>query len=196
MGDLTIYGDSGSGNCLKLKYVCDYLALPYRWIETSVVAGATRTPAFRALNPAGQVPFAILPDGRPLSQSAAIMLHLAEGSTLIPAGSYGRALMWQFLFWEQYSHEPAIAVRRYHKHMLGRPEEALDPALLTRGYAALNLMEEHLEAHRFFAGGEVSLADVALVAYTRLSHEGGFDLAPYPRVTDWIGRTESALRIR
>ncbi len=195
MPDLTVYGDSHSGNCLKIRYVCDYLKLPYDWIETSVLARQTRTPSFLALNPAGQVPFAILADGRPLSQSAAIMLHLAEGSALIPADPYARALMFQFLFWEQYSHETAIAVRRYHKHMLAKPEDAIDPSLLPRGHAALALMESHLAGHAFFAGDALSLADVALVAYTRLAPEGGFDLAPYPNVQAWIRRVEAVLNI-
>ncbi len=195
MPDLTVYGDSHSGNCRKIRYVCDYLELPYDWIETSVLAQQTRTAAFLALNPAGQVPFAVLADGRPLSQSAAIMLHLAEGSALIPADPYARALMFQFLFWEQYSHETAIAVRRYQKSMLAKPEDAIDPSLLPRGHAALALMESHLGGHAFFAGDALSLADIALVAYTRLAPEGGFDLAPYPNVRSWIERVEAALTI-
>jgi glutathione S-transferase len=130
-----------------------------------------------------------------LTQSAAIMLYLAEGSALIPADAYDRAVMFQFLFWEQYSHEPAIAVRRFHKHMLGKTEAEIDPALLVRGHEALALMQRHLAARDFFAGGSVSLADVALVAYTRLAPEGGFDLGLYPAVRDWIARVETALGI-
>jgi glutathione S-transferase len=192
---LTIYGDSGSGNCLKIRYVADHLAIPYRWIETSVLVGATRTAEFLALNPAGQVPLVVLADGRPLAQSAAIMLHLAEGSALIPADPYERALMYQFLFWEQYSHETAIAVRRFRKHFLGKADEQIDPALLKKGHAALALMENHLKSHEFFPAAVLTLADVALVAYTRLAPEGGFDLAPYPATTAWIRRVEAALRI-
>jgi len=195
MGDLTIYGDSQSGNCLKIRYVCDHLGLAHRWIETSVIAKQTRTPEFLALNPAGQVPLAVLPDGRVLSQSAAIMLHLAEGSALIPADPYARAVMFQFLFWEQYSHETAIAVRRFHKHMRGLPDAEIDPTLLIRGHAALALMEGHLQEHAFFAGEALSLADVALVAYTRLAPEGGFDLTDYAAVKKWIGKTEAKLKI-
>jgi glutathione S-transferase len=104
-------------------------------------------------------------------------------------------VMFQFLFWEQYSHETAIAVRRFHKHMLGKPDADIDPALLVRGNAALAMMESHLAAHEFFAGGALSLADVALVAYTRLAPEGGFDMAPYPVVRAWIARVETALKI-
>jgi glutathione S-transferase len=192
---LTIHGDSGSGNCLKIRYVADYLAIPYRWIETSVLTGVTRTEEFLKLNPAGQVPLAILPDGRALAQSAAIMLHLAEGSALIPADPYERALMFQFLFWEQYSHETAIAVRRFQKHYLGKPDDQIDPALLKKGDAALALMESHLKSHDFFPAEAPTLADVALVAYTRLAPEGGFDLTPYPATTAWIARVQTALRI-
>jgi glutathione S-transferase len=175
--------------------VADHLAIPYRWIETSVLARATRDEKFLALNPAGQVPLAVLPDGRPLAQSAAIMLHLAQNSALIPADPYQRALMFQFLFWEQYSHETAIAVRRFHRHMLGKPDDQIDPALLTKGHAALMLMENHLESHDFFPASALTLADVALVAYTRLAPEGGFVLAPYPRLAAWIRRVEAALPI-
>jgi glutathione S-transferase len=195
MVNLTVYGDSGSGNCLKIQYVCDHLGIAYAWIETSVVARQTRTPEFLAINPAGQVPAVMLADGRVLTQSAAIMLYLAEGSALIPADAYDRAVMFQFLFWEQYSHETAIAVRRFHKHMLGKTDAEIDPALLVRGNDALALMERHLAAHDFFAGGSLSLADVALVAYTRLAPEGGFDLGLYPAVRDWIARVEAALGI-
>jgi len=192
---LTVYGDSASGNCLKIRYLCDYLSIPHRWIETSVVAGDTRTDKFRALNPAGQVPFVLLPGGQPLAQSAAILLHLAEGAALIPADPYERALMFQFMFWEQYTHEPAIAVRRYHKHLAGKPDADIDPALLTRGHAALALMEAHLQQHPFFPRANLTLADIALVAYTRLAPEGGFTLAPYTALRAWIARTETALGI-
>jgi glutathione S-transferase len=193
--NLTVYGDGASGNCLKIRYLANYLGIAHTWIETSVVAGATRTPEFLALNTAGQVPFAILADGRPLSQSAAIMLHLAEGSHLIPTDAYERALMFQFMFWEQYSHETAIAVRRYHLHLVGTPQDQINPTLLTKGRAALRLMEGHLAAHPFFPRDRPTLADIALVAYTRLAPEGGFDLAPYPAIADWIGRMEALLGI-
>ena len=107
---MKIYGDSISGNCLKVKWVADLLGLSYDWIESSVLVGASRTPAFLALNPAGQVPTVILDDGRPLAQSNAIIFHLAEGSALIPSDPYDRARMLEWMFWEQYSHEPYIAV--------------------------------------------------------------------------------------
>lgn len=188
---LTVYGDSISGNCLKVKFVCDRLSIPCRWIETSVLKGETRTPQFLSMNPAGQVPVVVLPDGRPLAQSNAIMLHLADGSDLIPADAYERALMLQWLFWEQYSHETVIAVRRFHKAFLKKPEAEIDPALLPKGARVLAVMNDHLAARAFFVAERLSLADIALVAYTRWAGEGGFDLPPHVR--RWVRRMEDEL---
>ena len=193
---MIIYGDSISGNCLKVKWVADLLGMSYQWRETSVLAKETRTPEFLALNPAGQVPLAVLEGERPLAQSNAIMLHLAEGSALIPSDPYERAKMFEWLFWEQYSHEPVIAVRRFHKHYLNKPDSEIDPALMSKGLAVLGLMEAHLDGRRFFVGETLSLADIALVAYTRLAHEGGFDLAPFPALRGWIGRVEQGLKLQ
>ena len=190
---LTIYGDSISGNCQKVRFVADRLRIPYRWIETSVLAGETRTPEFLALNPAGQVPTVVLPDGRPLAQSNAVILHLAEGSDLIPRDAYDRAVMLQWMFWEQYSHEPVIAVRRFHKRYLGKPDHEIEPTLAPKGERVLGIMDRHLADRRYFVGDALTLADVALVAYTRLAHEGGFDLAGWSHVSDWIRRVEAAL---
>jgi glutathione S-transferase len=193
---LTIYGDSISGNCQKVKWVADRLGLEYGWAEIDVVKGEAKTQEFLSLNPAGQVPTVVLSDHRVLSQSNAIMLHLAEGSDLIPSESYDRAVMFQWLFWEQYSHEPAIAVRRFHKHYLGKSDAEIDPALMSKGHAALALMNARLEAnHGWFAGSAISLADVALVAYTRVAHEGGFDLGDYPAVEAWVRVVEATLPI-
>ena len=193
----TIYGDSISGNCLKVKWTADHLGLAYDWIETSVLTAETRTPKFMAMNPAGQVPAVILDDGRPLAQSNAIILCLAEGSDLIPVDAYDRARMFEWLFWEQYSHEPYVAVARFQMAYLGKPKpkHELDGKLVERGKAALQRLEDGLEETSFLVGDTVSLADVSLVAYTRVAHEGGFDLADYPRVTAWVTRVEAALGI-
>ena len=194
---LTIYGDKISGNCLKVKWVAERLGLPYRWIDIDVVSGGAKSPEFLSVNSAGQVPAVVLADGRTLSQSNAIILHLAEGADLIPADSYDRAMMFQWLFWEQYSHEPAIAVRRFHKHYLGKPDDEIDPALMSKGNAALALMNARLEANDgWFAGNSLSLADVALVAYTRVADEGGFELTGYPAVREWVKRVEATLPIK
>ncbi len=192
---LTVYGDSISGNCLKVKWVAERLAIPFRWIETDVLKAETRKPDFLALNPAGQVPLAILEDGRPLAQSNGIMLHLAEGSDLIPADPYERAKMFEWLFWEQYSHEPYVAVARFQMAYLGKPASDLDPKLVERGKAALQRLEDALEGQDFLVGPRLTLADIALVAYTRVAHEGGFDLADYPAVKAWVARVEAALGI-
>jgi glutathione S-transferase len=192
---MRIYGDSISGNCLKVKWTADFMGLSYDWIETNVLTGETRTAAFLEMNPAGQVPLVILPNGRPLAQSNAIILHLAEASPLIPADSFQRAKMFEWLFWEQYSHEPYIAVARFQLKYLGKPAASLEPRLVERGLAALQRLEDGLAGSDFLVGDAVSLADVALVAYTRWAYEGGFDLGPFPAVRGWIGRTEAALDI-
>jgi len=192
---LTIYGDSISGNCLKVKWTADHCGIPYRWIETDVLKAQTRTPEFLAMNPAGQVPLVILEDGRPLAQSNAIMLHLADGSDLIPADAYDRAKMLEWLFWEQYSHEPYIAVARFQVAYLGKLVSELEPKLVERGKGALKRLEDGLAGSAFLVGDRVSLADVALVAYTRWADQGGFDLTRYPAVQGWIGRVETALGI-
>jgi glutathione S-transferase len=192
---MRVYGDSISGNCLKVKWVCDYLSTPYQWVEINVLKGESRTPEYLAMNPAGQAPLAVLADGRPLAQSNAIMLHLAEGSDLIPADAYDRAKMFEWLFWEQYSHEPYVAVARFQVRYLGKAASELEPRLVERGNAALKLMDEALAKTPFLVGNRVSLADVALVAYTRVAHEGGFDLSGYPAVQAWVSRVESALGI-
>ena len=192
---LTIYGDGKSCNCLKVKWTAEKLAIPYRWRELDVLKDETRTPDFLAMNPAGQVPLVILPDGRALAQSNAIIVHLAEGSALIPAGAYDRAKMFEWLFWEQYSHEPYVAVARFQMAYLGKPKHELDAKLVERGRAALQRLEDGLEETQFLVGDSVSLADVSLVAYTRVAHEGGFDLADFPRVQAWVARVEAALGI-
>ena len=195
-GHITVYGDSISGNCLKVKYVADKVGLRHRWVETSVLTGETRTPEFLALNPTGQVPVMVLGDGRAIAQSNAIIVAIGEGSALIPKDPYDRARMFEWLFWEQYSHEPYIAVRRFHLHYLKKAETDLDPKLKERGDAALARMELALAATPFLVGQDLTLADVACVAYTRLSHEGGFDLDGFPAVRAWVSRVEEGLGVK
>ena len=190
---MKIYGDGISGNCLKVKWVCDRLALPYIWVDIDVVGQQTRTPQFLALNSAGQVPVVEFDDGRTLAQSNAIIRYLARGSALIPADAFAAAKMDEWLFWEQYSHEPTIAVCRFQVRYLGKPISELDPDKVQRGYAALDRMERHLAGSRFLVGDAFSLADVALLAYTRMAHEGGFDLAGYPSLRRWINDGETQL---
>ncbi len=196
---LKIYGDIISGNCLKVKWTADFLGLAYEWAPTDILAGDTRTDTFLAMNPVGQVPTIQFDDGGALAQSNAIIIYLAESadSDLIPADLRARAKMMEWLFWEQYNHETAIAVRRFHKHYLKKSDDDIDPALLTKGYQALQIMDDALgksaPSDGWIAGEAFTLADIALVAYTRLAPEGGFDLSPYPHVTAWISRVERKL---
>ncbi len=192
---LRIFGDGKSGNCLKVKWTAERLRLPYEWIEVDILKGESRTEDFLAMNPAGQVPAVVLEDGRFLAQSNAIMLHLAEGSVLIPADSYLKAKMYEWLFWEQYSHEPYVAVARFQVAYMGKPVESLDGKIVERGHAALARLENGLSGSGFLVGDRLTLADIALVAYTRVAHEGGFDLSRYPAVKAWVGRVETALGI-
>jgi glutathione S-transferase len=190
---MKIHGDSISGNCLKVKWVCDRLALPYTWVAVDVVKRETRTAPFLKLNSAGQVPTVEFDDGRTLAESNAIIRYLARGSDLIPADAFAAAKMDEWLFWEQYSHEPYIAVCRFQVRYLGKAASDLDPEKVRRGYAALARMEAQLAATRFLVGDGVSLADVSLLAYTRMAHEGGFHLDGYDAVRRWIGEAERAL---
>src|SRR3984885_9619857 len=192
---MKIYGDTNSGNCLKVKWVCDYLTLPYTWIAVDILRQESRTPQFLKLNSAGQVPVVDFEDGRTLAQSNAIIRYLARGSDLISSDDFAAAKMDEWLFWEQYSHEPVIAVCRYQMVYLGRPASDLDPDKIKRGYAALARMEHQLAATRFLVGDAVTLADVSLLGYTRLAHEGGFHLDGYASLRRWIGETERSLRL-
>jgi glutathione S-transferase len=190
---MKIYGDINSGNCLKVKWVCDHLALPYVWVAIDTLKQETRTSEFLKLNDAGQVPAVVFDDGRTLAQSNAIIRYLARGSDLIPVDAFAQARMDEWLFWEQYSHEPYVAVCRFHMFYLGKPASDLDPDKVKRGYAALARMEHQLAITPFLVGNAVSLADVSLLAYTRVAHEGGFHLDGYGAVRRWIGATEKIL---
>lgn len=192
---MRIYGDLNSGNCLKIKYLCDHLRVPYEWTEVDLMAGETRDPAFLALNPSGQVPTVLFDDGRQLAESNAILTYLAEGSPLLPSDRYQRAKVMQWLFWEQYSHEPYVAVVRFQKVYLKRSEDELDKDKLERAYKALDLLEKHLTKHDWIANDQVSIADIALLAYSRLAPEGGMDLLPRKALRAWIARCETLLGI-
>jgi glutathione S-transferase len=190
---MKIFGDSISGNCLKVKWSADHLGLDYEWAETSVLSGETRTPSFLAMNPAGQVPVVILDDGRPLAQSNAIILHLAWGSELIPSDPYERARMLEWMFWEQYSHEPYVAVARFQVRYLGTSPDALAPALVSRANGALDHLETALAGRDWLVAGRFSLADMALLPYTRFAPEAGLSLGARPHLSNWIKRCEGYL---
>jgi glutathione S-transferase len=192
---LTVHGDNRSGNCLKVKWLLDRLGRDYRWVEIDVLSGATRSADFLARNPAGQVPFVALDDGQVLAQSNAILLYFGQGTPFVPADPYERARMYEWLFWEQYSHEPCIAVVRFQRLLGGKRAEEIEPRLMEKGHAALARMEAALSQAEWLVGDRPTLADLALVAYTRVAHEGDFDLGGYPAVRAWVARVEGAFGI-
>lgn len=192
---MKIYGNSRSGNCLKVSYTADYLGLPYEWTEIDIMEGESRTDGFLAINPQGQVPAVELGDGRTLAQSNAIIRYLAAGSPLLPGDRWRQAKIDEWLFWEQYSHEPYIAVCRFQMLFLGKPAAEREAWRVARGEAALDLMNATLGNTEWLDGRAFSVADIALLAYTRLAGEGGFDLASRPNVTRWIAACEEKLGI-
>lgn len=173
----------------------DRLGRDYQWIESDVTMGVTRTPDFLAKNPAGQVPIVVLDDGRVLGQSNAILLWIAEGTAYIPSDPFDRARMYEWLFWEQYSHEPYVAVVRFQRAIVGKSPAEIEPRLVQRGYAALDRLEAGLVSRDWLVGNGPTLADLALVAYTRVAPEGDFELGRYPNILAWIERVEDAFAI-
>ena len=190
---ITVYGMSTSGNCHKIRLLLEQLGRTYRWIEIDSANGQTRTPEYLVKNPNGRVPMLELEDGRLLVESNAILCYLAEGSGYLPADTWQRAQALSWMFFEQYSHEPYVAVCRFQMFYLKKPASDLDPEKVKRGYAALARMEHQLAITPFLAGDAVTLADISLLAYTRLAHEGGFHLDGYAAVRRWIGATEKLL---
>jgi glutathione S-transferase len=192
----TAYGMSDSGNCYKVRLALEQLALPYRWVEVDTASGETRTPEFLAMNPNGKVPTLQLEDGTFLAESNAILHYLADGSRLLPAGRVQRARVLQWMFFEQYSHEPYIAVARaiLRYQPPDSPRRAELPRLLERGGQALAVMERHLEHEPFLVDLRYSIADIALYAYTHCAADGGFELSAYPAIRSWLERVRSQPR--
>jgi len=193
---MIIYGDLISGNCLKVKYTADFLGLAYAWHDVDVVKGEARKPEFLTLNPMGQVPAVVLDDGRVLAQSNAIIRYLARDSKLLPADAYLQAKVDELLFWEQYSHEPYIAVNRFHLKYLGKSKDQLEQWRVDRGNAALALMEKLLSGREWFVGQRMTIADIALFGYTQFANEGGFDLSPHRNISAWVKRCQAALNLK
>lgn len=190
---IEIFGDEQSGNCLKVKWLLDYLEIPYQWFPVDILAGETRTTEFLAINPAAQIPAVRFADGRVLTQSNAILLYFTANSSLMPPDQFDRARVYAWMFWEQYSHEPYLAVRRFQRHYLGKAEEEIDPKLLDRGNSALANMEMQLRQTRFLIGKRLTVADISLLPYTYLAHQGGFDLDAYPAVKMWATASRAHL---
>lgn len=192
---MRIYGDTTSGNCLKVKYTADFLGLPYAWVTVSALDGETKKPEFLARNPMGQIPVVELDDGRHLAQSNAIIRYLARGSSLLPDDAFTQAKIDEWLFWEQYSHEPFIAVCRFHMLYLKRPKEAREAWRVERGEKALDHMEQQLSGRDWLVGDALTIADIALFAYTCNADKGGFDLSARAQVRQWLARCERAINL-
>ncbi|MCE5232229.1 MAG: glutathione S-transferase family protein [Mizugakiibacter sp.] len=190
---LTVHGMRASGNCYKVQLLLEQLGRAYRWVEVDSAAGATRTPAFLAMNPNGKVPLLEAAPGRYLPESNAILCYLAEGTPLLPADPWQRAQALAWMFFEQYSHEPYLAVARFICRWLpdGHPRRAELPRLHERGAQALAVMERHLQSHPWFGGAVYGVADIALFAYTHCAGDGDFDLAPYPAIAAWLARVRA-----
>ena len=187
---LTLYDYLDSGNGYKVRLLLALLDRPYRWVELDILAGATRTPEFLAKNPNGRIPTLELEDGTCLAESNAILWYLAEGTAFVPDDRLQRSQVLQWMFFEQYSHEPYVATPRFIlKHLPeDSPRRAELPDRLRRGREALGVMERHLTGRRYFAGERYTIADIALYAYTHVAHEAQLDLAPYPNVQAWLRR--------
>lgn len=188
---LTLYDYMDSGNGYKVRLVLAKLGLPYKLVLCDILKGETRTPDFLAKNPNGRIPTLQLEDGTFLAESGAIIWYLAEGTPLAPKDRKARAETLQWMFFEQYSHEPNIAVARFWKHYLPKLSalQEMDlPNRMNGGYAALDIMEKHLATRQFFVDERYGLADIALYAYTHVAHEGEFDLSKYPSINAWMGR--------
>ena len=192
---LKLYDYLESGNSYKVRLLLHQLERPFERIELDILDGQTRTPRYLAKNPNGRIPLLELQDGRVLAESNAIQFFLAEGTALLPTEPLDRARVLQWMFFEQYSHEPYIAVVRFWMHVGMTAEQTAEaPARRERGYQALAVMEEHLQARSFFVAEHYSIADIALYAYTHVAHEGDFDLAPYPAVRAWLERVQAQPR--
>ena len=189
----TLYDYLDSGNGYKIRLLMSQVGLPYDWVEVDIMAGGTRTPEFLALNPNGRIPTLELDDGTCLAESNAILWYLAEGTQFVPEGRLQRAQLLQWMFFEQYSHEPYVATPRFIvKHLPPEsPRQAELPKRLEQGHAALRVMDRHLERRKFFVAEQYSIADIALYAYTHVAHEGGLDLMDYSNVKLWLARVAS-----
>lgn len=190
---MKIFGDSGSGNCYKIKLLAALLEIQHEWIHVDILAGGTQTPEFLNKNPNGKIPVVELADGRCLSESNAIINFLASGSSLVSSDPYEYAKVQQWQFFEQYSHEPFIALARFIAKYLGLPDDrrAEYESKQEGGHKALRIMEEQLQQTPYLTGGQLSTADISLYAYTHVAEEGGFDLQSYPAVRQWLNLIQS-----
>lgn len=182
-----------SGNCYKVRLLLKKLAVPFERIDVNILDGQSRNDEFLKKNPNGRVPLVELDDGRLLWESGAILWYFADGTKFVPADRFERSKVMQWMFFEQYSHEPYIATSRFWLMESGDPEKYKSKIASRRagGIAALEVMEKHLSSNDWFVAGQCSIADIALYAYTHVADEGNFDLAPYPALNAWLDRVRS-----
>jgi glutathione S-transferase len=188
---MLLYNSTVSGNCYKVRLLLAHLGIDYEVQEVDVVDRSNRPELLGGLNPALRVPTLVLDDGRPLGESGAILWYFGEGTRFVPDDRYERAQVLQWMFFEQYDHEPSIAVVRFLLAYSGLPREQVAERAEARrpaGYRALDAMERHLDGRTFLVGDGLTLADIALYAYTHVAGEGEFDLAPYPAIRSWLER--------
>ncbi len=190
---MKIYGDGLSGNCYKIQLFCSLIGLEYQWVEIDVLAGDTQTETFLNKNPNGKIPLLELDDGQLISESNAVLYFLASDTDYLPSDNYLRAKVLQWQFFEQYSHEPYIAVARYIAKYLGLPDDRLSDyeSKQPGGHKALQVMENQLNQSDFLIGDTCTIADISLFAYTHVADEGGFDLAGYPAILSWLDRIKA-----
>lgn len=185
---MLVYGDLQSGNCLKVKLLLSFLNIQHDWQHINILNKETHTSEFLALNPNGKIPTVVFDNGQVLCESNAILSYFAEGTSYLPTDRYQKAKVYEWLFFEQYSHEPYIAVARFIQKYQGMPEHRLEEyqSLQSGGHKALQIMEQQLSQSAFLVGNSITIADIALYAYTHVAHEGGFNLASYPHIERWI----------
>lgn len=187
-----IYGDSMSGNCYKIKLLCSLLQIEHQWIEVNIMAGETRSSEFLAMNPNAKIPLLVTEQKQVIAESNAILYYLAQGSHLFPTEILQQSLCLQWMFFEQYSHEPYIAVARFISKYLGSPADRLDELESKKegGNKALAVIEIQLQKSPYLLGDSLTIADISLFAYTHVAYEGGFDLNNFPTILAWISRIE------
>ena len=190
---MKVYGDLLSGNCYKVKLLLEFLDIQHEWLYINVLKAESHTPEFLQMNPNGKIPVLVLDDERILTESNAILGYLAEETEFVPTDRYAKAKMYEWMFFEQYSHEPFIAVARFINKYLGLPEARIEEyhALQPKGHKALAIMEQALGQHDYLVGNELTLADISLYAYTHVADEGGFDLSLYPNIQAWCQRIQN-----
>jgi len=195
---IRLYDDLHSGNGYKVRLLLTQLEIPFELIEKNTRRGETRTPEFLAKNPNGRIPMVELANGQHLAESGAILYYFAEGTPFWPDERWARAQVLQWMFFEQYSHEPYVAVARAWLTIYGMTDERKQqlPQKQKLGYDALGVMEQHLAKHDFFVDGHYTIADIALYAYTHVADEGGFDLARFPAIQAWLDRVRTQPRYR